>query len=49
MKKIVLGALLALAPLGAETIVIQNATVMTGRPQGDLMPSPFLSLPIQPR
>ena len=29
MKKILLAALLALAPLGAETIVIQNATVMT--------------------
>ena len=34
MKKIVLGALLALAPLGAETIVIQNATVMTEGPKG---------------
>src|SRR5579863_2900884 len=29
MRKLLLGALLALAPLCAETIVIQNATVMT--------------------
>jgi imidazolonepropionase-like amidohydrolase len=34
MKKIILGTLLALAPLCAETIVIQNATVMTEGPQG---------------
>src|SRR6266481_2033995 len=29
MKKILLAALLVLGPLGAETIVIQNATIMT--------------------
>ncbi len=34
MKKIIWGALLALAPMCAETIVIQNATVMTEGPQG---------------
>jgi imidazolonepropionase-like amidohydrolase len=34
MKRILLGTLLALAPLCAETIVIQNATVMTEGPQG---------------
>src|ERR1035441_2938073 len=34
MKKILLGTLLALAPLCADTIVIQNATVMTEGPKG---------------
>jgi len=34
MKKIILGTLLALAPLCADTIVIQNATVMTEGPKG---------------
>jgi imidazolonepropionase-like amidohydrolase len=34
MKKIILGTLLALAPLSADIIVIQNATVMTEGPQG---------------
>jgi imidazolonepropionase-like amidohydrolase len=34
MKKILWGALLTLAPLCADTIVIQNATVMTEGPQG---------------
>ena len=34
MKKLILGTLLALAPLCAETIVIQNATVMTSGPKG---------------
>jgi len=34
MNKILWGMLLALAPLGADTFVIQNATVMTEGPQG---------------
>ena len=34
MKKLILGSLLALAPLCADTIVIQNATVMTEGPKG---------------
>jgi imidazolonepropionase-like amidohydrolase len=34
MKKLLLGTLLALAPLCADTIVIQNATVMTEGPKG---------------
>lgn len=34
MKKLILGTLLALTPLSAETIVIQNATVMTEGPKG---------------
>jgi imidazolonepropionase-like amidohydrolase len=34
MKKLILGALLALVPLCADTIVIQNATVMTEGPKG---------------
>ena len=34
MKKLILGTLLALAPLCAETIIIQNATVMTSGPKG---------------
>jgi len=34
MKKLILGALLALEPLCADTIVIQNATVMTEGPKG---------------
>ena len=34
MKKLILGTLLAIAPLCAETIVIQNATVMSEGPKG---------------
>ena len=34
MKRLVFGTLLAIAPLCADTIVIQNATVMTEGPKG---------------
>jgi len=35
MKKVLFAALVVLAPLGADTIVIQNATVMTEGPKGN--------------